>query len=589
MEVKTIPSSVWEFLWRYLSKQKVLFFSIITSIILGEFLLRISLYYGAQIIDAISSSQAPQIQLRAAIYAAVFASLFLLLKSLVQNFTVFVEARFMPHCVARVSKDLFSYVHRHSTAFFAEEMAGNISGKTKTIIDSIYPIFYNLMWGFFSPLIAMVITFCFIFRINFGLSLILLALNVAIICVIYYLSKKMVPVSQRRAQTMSEANGVLVDSITNAGIVKNFSNYLFERRHYFKYMRIAAQADRAETKKFGVIFLGQNLLRSLSQIIFYLLPIWYWYTGQINVADFVLIQSLIAILNNTFSMLSMNFMQFFKIYGSLRDGLQLLSKPCDVVDVPNAKKLSAPHGEIILSNVTYHYKNADPLFDKFDLKIKAGEKIGLVGHSGSGKSTLVRLLSRYYDIQKGSICIDGQNIAEVTQDSLRRQIALIPQDPSLFNRSIMENIRYGRPDASDDEVISAAKRANIHDFITHLPDGYASKVGERGVMLSGGERQRVAIARALLKDAPILILDEATSALDSMSEKYIQQSLKELMHGKTVIAIAHRLSTLKEMDRIIVMDHGHIVESGSQRQLLNKKGVYYNFYEMQSSGFLELE
>lgn len=206
-----------------------------------------------------------------------------------------------------------------------------------------------------------------------------------------------------------------------------------------------------------------------------------------------------------------------------------------------------------------------------------------------GKSSLIKLLSRYYDIQRGKITIDGQDISGVTQESLRRQIALIPQDPSLFNRSIMENIRYGRPQATDEEVFDAARRAYIHDFIMRLPEGYQSKVGERGVMLSGGERQRIAIARAILKNAPILILDEATSALDSESEKYIQESLKSLMADKTVIAIAHRLSTLKEMDRIIVMDKGKIVESGSHAALIRRKGVYWGFYAMQSSGFIEVD
>lgn len=221
--------------------------------------------------------------------------------------------------------------------------------------------------------------------------------------------------------------------------------------------------------------------------------------------------------------------------------------------------------------------------------LPAAKKIGLVGRSGSGKSSLIKLLSRYYDIQRGKITIDGQDISGVTQESLRRQIALIPQDPSLFNRSIMENIRYGRPQATDEEVFDAARRAYIHDFIMRLPEGYQSKVGERGVMLSGGERQRIAIARAILKNAPILILDEATSALDSESEKYIQESLKSLMADKTVIAIAHRLSTLKEMDRIIVMDKGKIVESGSHAALIRRKGVYWGFYAMQSSGFIEVD
>ena len=433
------------------------------------------------------------------------------------------------------------------------------------------------------------ITIGFVLKVNPVLALLLLALNLAVIYVIYRLSRGMVPVSEKRAQTMSEANGVLVDSITNAGLVKNFANYRFERRHYFKFMKTAAAADRAETKKFGEIFIWQNLFRALVQVLFYALPVWYWYIGAISVADFVLLQSLIAILSNTFSMLSMNFMQFFKVYGSIRDGLKLLSKPCDVNDVSGAVKLKVDNGAIEFANINYHYKGARFLFEGFNLRIAGGEKIGLVGRSGSGKSSLIKLLSRYYDIQRGKITIDGQDISGVTQESLRRQIALIPQDPSLFNRSIMENIRYGRPQATDEEVFDAARRAYIHDFIMRLPEGYQSKVGERGVMLSGGERQRIAIARAILKNAPILILDEATSALDSESEKYIQESLKSLMADKTVIAIAHRLSTLKEMDRIIVMDKGKIVESGSHAALIRRKGVYWGFYAMQSSGFIEVD
>lgn len=236
--------------------------------------------------------------------------------------------------------------------------------------------------------------------------------------------------------------------------------------------------------------------------------------------------------------------------------------------------------------VEYRYKASNALFADFNLKIAPGEKIGLVGRSGSGKSTLIKLLSRYYDVQGGQICIDGQDIREVTQESLRKNIALIPQDPSLFNRTIMENIRYGNLQAGDEEVFEAARKAYIHDYILTLPQGYQSKVGERGVMLSGGERQRIAIARAILKNAPVLVLDEATSALDSESEHYIQEALRDLMKGKTVIAIAHRLSTLKEMNKIVVMEKGKIVEEGSHATLLRKKGAYYNFYKMQSAGFL---
>ena len=233
------------------------------------------------------------------------------------------------------------------------------------------------------------------------------------------------------------------------------------------------------------------------------------------------------------------------------------------------------------NNITYHYNNKENLFEKFNLKIKSGEKVGLVGHSGSGKSTLIKLLVRYYDVTGGKIIVGGEDIKQVRQESLRAKIAVIPQDTTLFNRTIMENIRYGNVYASDADVIKAAKMAYADEFIRELPHGYNSKVGERGVMLSGGERQRIAIARAILKDAPILILDEATSALDSESERYIQKSLKKLMRGKTVIAIAHRLSTLKEMDRLVVMDKGKIVEEGAHDELLSHRGAYYHFYQIQ--------
>ena len=393
MEIKTIPSSVWIFLWHYFSRQKLLFFANLGAIIAGEFLVRLSLYYAAEIVGVISAGIDRAEALKQALALVVIASALLLLKSLAQNMICFLEARFMPNCVANVAKDLFDYAHRHSTAFFAEEMAGNISGKTKTIIDSIYPMYYNLVWGFLTPLSAMLITIGFVLKVNPVLALLLLILNLAVIYVIYRLSRGMVPVSEKRAQTMSEANGVLVDSITNAGLVKNFANYRFERRHYFKFMKTAAAADRAETKKFGEIFIWQNLFRALVQVLFYALPVWYWYIGAISVADFVLLQSLIAILSNTFSMLSMNFMQFFKVYGSIRDGLKLLSKPCDVNDVSGAVKLKVDNGAIEFANINYHYKGARFLFEGFNLRIAGGEKIGLVGRSGSGKSSLIKLLS----------------------------------------------------------------------------------------------------------------------------------------------------------------------------------------------------
>jgi ATP-binding cassette subfamily B multidrug efflux pump len=281
----------------------------------------------------------------------------------------------------------------------------------------------------------------------------------------------------------------------------------------------------------------------------------------------------------------------FENVGTVQEGMEAISKPWTVVDAPNAPQLRVTHGEIRYDKVRFHYGRESGLIENLMLTINPGEKVGLVGPSGAGKSTLVNILLRFHDLESGRILIDGQDIAHVAQDSLRAQIGMVTQDTSLLHRSVLDNIRYGRPDASEEDVLAAAKRAHAHDFILDLEDykgrrGYAAQVGERGVKLSGGQRQRIAIARVLLKDAPILILDEATSALDSEVEAAIQEQLYNLMANKTVIAIAHRLSTISAMDRLIIMEKGRVVEDGSHEQLLRKGGLYASLWARQSGGFL---
>lgn len=584
-----MQTNVYKFLWKYISKLKFLYFSVILSIVFGELFLQSSFFYAAKIVDLLADNSDRLVLFRRTVFYALIVTGLLFGKGLLFNVMIFLEARFLPVYMSKISKDLFKYAHRHSTAFFAEEMAGNISSKIRNIIDNSYDIYYQILWGVISPLIAISITFLFIFNVNIELAFIMLGLNILLIFTLWRVSIRMIPYSEKRADAMSASHGVLVDSISNSALVKNFSNYLFEKRHYFKFVKKAALADRMETRAYGFLFVTQGVIRAFLQAVFYTLPLWYWYKEEITVGDYVLIASLINGLSNIYNHMSMTFLQYFKSYGSIKDGLELLARPSEVLDCPNAKPLKISSPDISIEHLYYHYKGNEPLFKDFNLDVPAYQKVGLIGRSGSGKSTLIKLLSRYYDIQSGEIKISGQNIATVTQDSLRRAIALIPQDPSLFNRTIMENIRYGNLQASDQEVYEAAKKAYCHDFITALPQGYDSKVGERGVMLSGGERQRIAIARAILKNAPILILDEATSALDSESENYIQDALRELMKDKTVIAIAHRLSTLKEMDKLVVMENGRIIEQGSHQSLIRRKGSYYNFYQMQTSGFLKIE
>lgn len=580
--------SVAKFLWKYARKLKLFIFSLVALVAFSNFLFSYRNYLFAEIIGFFTDDgRTPEIYQKA-ILVTFFIFGVLVLQSTLETIKNLVDAKFMPYYMSKISKDLFISAHKHSSSFFAEEMAGNVSGKIKTILNNTERAYMHLTYGLLSPVINMGIVLGFIFTVNVSLATLFLVLNTLFIAIMVFLKRSIAPYSERRSKLNSESTGVMIDSITNSDLVKNFGNLLFEKQHYYRSVKNAAKAFRQETLKIAKIDFVSKFSFDVMNLSFYILVIVYWYKFNLSIADVVLVISLTGMLVNTVRNIGFFATEFSQLVGGIRDGLKLLSKPCEITDSPEAAKLRVDHAGISFDKIGFHYKTSTPLFKNFSLKINPSEKIGLVGRSGSGKSTLIKLLSRYYDVQSGTICIDGQDIRGVTQDSLHRNIAMIPQDPSLFNRTIMENIRYGNTKASDEEVFEAARKAYIHDFILTLPQGYKSKVGERGVMLSGGERQRIAIARAILKNAPVLILDEATSALDSESERYIQESMKELMKGKTVIAIAHRLSTLKEMDKLVVMDKGKIIEKGTHQNLIRKKGAYYNFYKMQSSGFIQI-
>jgi ATP-binding cassette subfamily B protein len=319
-------------------------------------------------------------------------------------------------------------------------------------------------------------------------------------------------------------------------------------------------------------------------ILYYALSL--WSRGEISVGDFVMAVSLGLMIINEARNLSRRFLEFFEYIGNVANGVQSIVQPHELVDAPGAVAAPLAAGRIEFRQVVFGYDPARPVFDGLDVTIEAGQRVGLVGFSGSGKSTFVNLVLRLYDVQSGAIVVDGIDVRDMTQDALHGQLSLIPQDPSLFHRSLMENIRYGRLDASDAEVMAAAAKAHAHDFIMQAPDAYRAMVGERGVKLSGGQRQRIAIARVILKDAPVLILDEATSSLDSVTEDAIQTTLEDVMRGKTVIVVAHRLSTIAHLDRILVFDRGRIVEDGDHAGLLARRGVYWQLWSRQAGGFL---
>ena len=310
------------------------------------------------------------------------------------------------------------------------------------------------------------------------------------------------------------------------------------------------------------------------------------YYGRIDVTKFIFVLTIFSRLSWMVFGINWAVNNMSRIIGQMNSALDTLALEPEIVDSPHAIGLKANKADVKFEHVDFSYNSKQKIFKDFNLNIKAGEKVGIVGSSGAGKSTLIKLIDRYFDVTSGAIKINNLDIRDITQDSLHKHISVIPQDVCLFNRTLAENIRYGKTDASDAEIARAAKQASADKFIDKLPDGYGAKVGDRGVILSGGERQRIAIARAILKNAPILIFDEATSSLDSESEKYIQSSLKNLMQNKTVIAIAHRLSTLREMDRIIVLENGKIVEEGTHLGLLRKKGRYAELFKMQSDGYI---
>src|SRR5690554_1808184 len=414
------------------------------------------------------------------------------------------------------------------------------------------------------------------------------------LCALWYFVPKLGRVSRAQADARSLMTGRITDAYTNIATVKLFSHAGREAAYARGAMREFMTTVHAQMRLVSGIEIVNHALSMMLIMSTAGVALWLWTRGQVGVGALAAGGAMALRLNGMSHWIMWEMAQLFEQVGTVQDGINTLSLPRRVVDRPDARPIAVTRGEIRFENVRFAYgrgPEARPVIDDLTLTIRPGEKIGLVGRSGAGKSTIVNLLLRFHDVESGRILIDGQDIAAVTQTSLRQHIGMVTQDTSLLHRSVRDNILYGRPDATDDEMIAAARRAEAHDFILGLTDphgrrGYDAHVGERGVKLSGGQRQRIAIARVMLKDAPILLLDEATSPLDSEVEAAIQGSLYRLMEGKTVVAIAHRLSTIAAMDRLVVLDHGRIVEEGDHRSLLARGGLYARLWAHQSGGFL---
>jgi ATP-binding cassette subfamily B protein/ATP-binding cassette subfamily B multidrug efflux pump len=397
-----------------------------------------------------------------------------------------------------------------------------------------------------------------------------------------------------QADARSLMTGRIVDSYTNIVTLKLFSHNTRESEYVRDGMSEFLDTVHPQMRlvtKLNIALWTLNMLLVFSTVA---LGIYLWIEGDITPGAIAIVMSLAIRLTGMSHWILWEISSLFENIGTVQDGINTLSVPSTVVDSDEATTLDVTDGKIHFDNIGFEYNPEETVFDRLNLVIPAGQKVGIVGRSGAGKSSLVSLLLRFYDIQCGTISIDGQDISQVKQESLRSNIAMVIQDNSLLHRSVRENIMFGKPEATEEQMVNAATKAQAHQFILNLRDsegrrGYDAHVGERGITLSGGQRQRIAIARVLLKDAPILVLDEATSALDSEVEATIQQSLYQLMEGKTVIAIAHRLSTIAAMDRLIVFDEGKIVEEGTHQQLIAQNGVYTKLWGHQSGGFLGFE
>ncbi len=581
-----MEKTAFRFVWHYIKIFKWFFISMVFCLLIGQTSRQFVAYFVSRLYDAVST-YADTPQMWYSILFCIFMAFALqFLGSLIINCDFLLASRVVPNLRTMVVKDTFDYVNRHSMAFFTEEMAGNISNKVQQLQSGVCDLVersIDASWSYFYILIGLTI----LSAVSIWLTPIFLLWAIVVVSLGFYLGRRLNMLSKATSNEQSRANGMVVDSLANYSEIKSFANFRYERLNLLKALRLLRKAETKEQFGHGIIIITQHSMVVISAVLFMLYSIWLFAKGRLSAADFIFVNTLFSAMSGTIFNVTWTYNGLLRIFGRISSALETLAVEPEIIDSPKARKLKIKKAAISFQNVSFAYKGCPQIFKGLNIQIKAGEKVGLVGESGAGKSTFIKLLARYFDVTSGAILINGIDIRDVTQDSLHKNIATIPQDVCLFNRSLYDNILYGKTSATRSEVVRAAKKASANEFICQFPEKYDTKVGDRGVILSGGERQRIAIARAVLKNAPILIFDEATSALDSENEKHIQASLSKLMKGKTVIAVAHRLSTLREMDRIVVLRRGRIVEEGTHDELLQKGGLYAKLFKMQSDGFVK--
>jgi len=578
--------NLFDFVWAFIRKQRWIFTAILFLSFIWAFEILFWPYFLREIVEVLTRfdtdrlSAWPQLKFLLLLGAAGW-----ILMESIFRLRDFLQARAHPKLEAAIRMAMFDHVQRHSPKYFNEHFSGSLANKIGDMVLAISVILRNLFVLFIPSCFICILTIIIFAEVN-SLFAWIIGIWIAVHFVLSaVLTKKCAEYSYVHGEIRSTLAGKIVDSLTNNFVVNLFFRFGFEQNRIASYQREEQKANlqaQAYTVKMFTILCA---VLALEMFVLMGFTSFYWLHGKISTGEVVQVLYTIWNLGMAVLMVADRAPELFQSLGIAKQALSIMNDPQDIADFPQAAELAVKGGEIVFEDVSFCY-GEKKVFQNKNLRIKAGEKVGLVGYSGAGKSTFVNLVLRFYSPEKGRILIDGQDIASVTLESLRTQIALIPQDPILFHRSLEENILYGQVEASHKEIVEAAKRAHCDEFIQKCPGGYETVVGERGTKLSGGEKQRIAIARAMLLKAPILILDEATSSLDSVTEKYIQDSLETLMSNRTTIAVAHRLSTLSKMDRILVFENGKIVEEGTHLELLNKKGHYAHMWQMQAGGFL---
>lgn len=573
--------------WQYSKHYKLAGVAVFLSCVAQAVVVSITPLYYKKFFDVFGSGLSQSVMVQSLVQVLVMVAIlglldkglwFVLNKSLL---------RFEVDTMVDLSSVCFDKIHRHSFTYFNNNFSGALVKRVNYFVRSFEAIVDNIFYQILPTLITLIMVITVLLLKSWWLGLIILVWFTVLVISNVIAIKYRLKYDLERNEAESEATAILSDTIVNHNNLRLFNGFRFETKN-FKAINEKIRKYRRQSWNFHMnfdsaqLFLGLVLNLSLMYV-----GVRLWEIGKFSIGDFVLLQSYVMLVINRLMWLG-NVTR--KTYQSLSDAsemTEILNLSLEIVDAPHAKKLTIARGAINFEEVDFYFNETRQVLKKYTLDIKGGERLALIGPSGVGKTTIINLLLRNYELGGGKILIDGQNISQVTLESLRASISLVPQDPILFHRSLMENISYGKEHATKEEIIKASKQAHCHEFITNLEHGYDTLVGERGVKLSGGERQRVAIARAILRGAPILILDEATSSLDSASEGLIQEALEKLMKDKTVIVIAHRLSTIRKMDRIVYIDETGIAETGTHDELVGRpNGLYRKLWERQSAGFL---